>query len=194
MISTQTTYMGLKLKSPVIVSSSGLTSSVDNMALYEAAGAGAVVIKSIFEEQICGEVSAAVAAEDYPEAADYLNSYISNNDLEKHLDIVRTAKKRLGIPVIASINAKSGGGWLSYASRMAEAGADALELNLFYMPQSASESAARSMAARESTASAGMESSRADMRARRGEGCHVHEHSMNNADNMPIIYLVNLNS
>lgn len=141
MISTQTTYMGLNLASPVIVSSSGLTASPDNMALYEAAGAGAVVIKSIFEEQISGEVSAAVATEDYPEAADYLNGYISVNGLEKHLDIIRAAKRRLGIPVIASINAKSGGGWLRYASRMAEAGADALELNLFYMPRSASESA-----------------------------------------------------
>lgn len=141
MISTQTTYMGLKLASPVIVSSSGLTASPDNMALYEAAGAGAVVIKSIFEEQFSGEVAAAVATEDYPEAADYLNGYISGNGLEKHLDIVRAAKKRLGIPVIASINAKNGGGWLRYASRMAEAGADALELNLFYMPRSASESA-----------------------------------------------------
>ena len=70
MISTEVTYMGLKLKSPVIVSSSGLTFSVDNMVGYERAGAGAVVVKSIFEEQICGEVSAAVASEDYPEAAD----------------------------------------------------------------------------------------------------------------------------
>jgi len=141
MISTETTYMGLKLKSPIVVSSSGLTSSVDNMALYEAAGAGAVVVKSIFEEQISGKVSAAVAGEYYPEAADYLNSYISRNDLDKHLDIIRAAKKRLGIPVIASINAQNSGGWLRYASRMAEAGADALELNLFYMPEQASESA-----------------------------------------------------
>ena len=142
MISTETTYMGLRLKSPVIVSSSGLTSSVDNMARYEEAGAGAVVVKSIFEEQISGEVSAAVSAEDYPEAADYLNAYISDNGLDKHLDIVREAKSRLGIPVIASINALNSGGWLRYASRMAEAGADAIELNLFYMPELSSESAA----------------------------------------------------
>ncbi|MDE6483754.1 MAG: diguanylate cyclase, partial [Rikenellaceae bacterium] len=101
----------------------------------------AVVVKSLVAEHISGEVSAAGAGECYPAAADYLNSYISYNGLERHLDIVRAAKKRLSIPVIASINAKSGGEWLRYASRMAEAGADALELNLFYMPTSASESA-----------------------------------------------------
>lgn len=142
MISTEVTYMGLKLKSPVIVSSSGLTFSVDNMVGYERAGAGAVVVKSIFEEQICGEVSAAVASEDYPEAADYLNSYIRGNNLDRHLDVIREAKKRLAIPVIASINAKSGGEWLRYASAMEQAGADAIELNLFHMPVRAAESAA----------------------------------------------------
>lgn len=142
MISTETTYMGLKLKSPIVVSSSGLTSSVDSMLKYEAAGAGAVVLKSIFEEQISGEVSAAVSLEDYPEAADYLNTYIKHNNLEKHLNLIKEAKERLSIPVIASINAKSSEGWIKYASSMESAGADAIELNLFYMPETADESSA----------------------------------------------------
>ena len=134
MIDLSTTYGGLKLKSPLIVSSSGLTSSVERIKKMEQAGAGAVVLKSLFEEQIMFEVSSMSAGSDYPEAADYLNAYARENSLESYLSMIREAKTAVGIPVIASINCVKSNEWIEFAKKMEQAGADALELNIYFLP------------------------------------------------------------
>ncbi len=134
MIDLSTTYGGLKLKSPLIVSSSGLTSSVERIKKMEQAGAGAVVLKSLFEEQIMFEVSTMSAESDYPEAADYMNAYARENSLESYLSMIREAKAAVSIPVIASINCVKSNEWVEFAKKMEQAGADALELNIYFLP------------------------------------------------------------
>ena len=124
-----TTFAGLKLKNPVVVSSSGLTNSVEKIKKLEAAGAGAVVLKSVFEEQIniqAGQMSGYGA----PEADDYLNAYVRSNALNEHIELIKEAKKACSIPVIASINCYSTSEWTHFAKHMEEAGADALEINI----------------------------------------------------------------
>lgn len=131
--------MGLELRSPIIAGSCGLTSDVNKMVEMEKAGVGAVVLKSIFEEQINEETSGVFKAgygmsDAYPEAEDYIKTYIRSNTIQKYVDLVRDAKSRLTIPVIASVNCFSGGEWVTFARQLEEAGADALELNVFILP------------------------------------------------------------
>jgi dihydroorotate dehydrogenase (fumarate) len=139
-----TTYLGLSLKSPLIVSSSRLTASIENLENAEKNGAGAVVLKSLFEEQINFDISAYPHTADYPEADDYMAYYIRKNSVGEYLDLIRSAKKRLGIPVIASINCYSSEGWTDFAKEIAESGADAIEINVFFMPVDRKKSAADS--------------------------------------------------
>jgi dihydroorotate dehydrogenase (fumarate) len=134
MIDLATTYAGLTLKSPLIVSSSGLTSSIERIKKMALAGAGAVVLKSLFEEQILHEVVAMSAGSDYPEAGDYLKTYARDNSLESYLSLIRGAKKMVGIPVIASINCVKVDEWIDFAKQIEQAGADALELNIYFLP------------------------------------------------------------
>ncbi len=137
MANLETTYMGLKLKNPIVVASSGLTNTVEKIKDLEEAGAGAVVLKSIFEEQINSEVSHLINKDPqnlYPEAEDYIWNYTRNNSITAHLELVKEAKKAVVIPVIASINCISAKEWVSFASDFEKAGADALELNLFVVP------------------------------------------------------------
>jgi dihydroorotate dehydrogenase (fumarate) len=134
MIDLTTSYAGLTLKSPVIVSSSGLTASVDRIRKIAAAGAGAVVLKSLFEEQILHEIGKMASGSDYPEAADYLRTYARENSLEDYLELIRGAKEAVEIPVIASINCVSGSEWIDFARKIEQAGADALELNIYFLP------------------------------------------------------------
>jgi dihydroorotate dehydrogenase (fumarate) len=134
MIDLSTSFAGLSLKSPIIVSSSGLTSSVDRIKKVAAAGAGAVVIKSLFEEQIKHEIGEISAESDYPEAGDYIRTYARENSLEEYLSLIRSAKEAVDIPVIASINCVSASEWIDFAGRIEEAGADALELNIYFLP------------------------------------------------------------
>ena len=144
MANLETTYMGLKLKNPLVVASSGLTNSVDKIKGLEAAGAGAVVLKSIFEEQINNEVSHLINKDpqnQYPEAEDYIRNYTRNNSIEEHLKLVKQVKAETSIPVIASINCVSAEEWTTFAKDFEDAGADALELNLFVVPTSRNESA-----------------------------------------------------
>lgn len=129
-----TKYLGLELKSPVILSSSGLTSSLQRIKDAEAAGAGAVVLKSIFEEQIMNEVAHADSYSDYPEAADYVRTYVQENNLGLYLKLIEEAKQQCDIPIIASINCRQAGEWVNYARVIESAGADALELNIFLLP------------------------------------------------------------
>lgn len=132
MATTDVKYLGLDLKSPVIVSSCSLTADVDKVKEMESCGAGAVVMKSLFEEQIRGEVEfMASAGHSYPEMDDYLHAYIRSNSIAQYAEKVRAIKKAVSIPVIASINCYSAGEWVEYARQIEAAGADALEINLY---------------------------------------------------------------
>ncbi|MCF6170323.1 MAG: dihydroorotate dehydrogenase-like protein [Bacteroidales bacterium] len=138
MINLETTYMGLKLKNPIIVGSSGLTNSVENIIEIARNGAGAVVLKSLFEEQIMHAASHTFAQQEfgnyYPEADDYIRNYTRENDVANYLELISDSKKAVDIPVIASINCVSGAEWVDFAKKVEAAGADALELNVFVLP------------------------------------------------------------
>jgi len=134
MIDLSTSYAGLTLKSPIMVSSSGLTSSVDRIKKLAAAGAGAVVLKSLFEEQIQYEIRNVSEGQDYPEAIDYIRTYARENSLGEYLSLIKEAKEAVDIPVIASINCVSASEWTDFAGKIEDAGADALELNIYFLP------------------------------------------------------------
>ncbi len=129
-----TNYLGLELKNPLIVSSSGLTNSVKKIKKLESVGAGAVVLKSLFEEQINRDALDMLKETDYPEAEDYILNYTKNNTVEQYLQLIEEAKNTVDIPVIASINCISSKEWLFFAKSIQDAGADALELNVFILP------------------------------------------------------------
>ena len=134
MISLKTSYLGLELENPLIASSSGLTDSAEKVLKLEKAGIGAVVLKSLFEEQINMNAGSAIdQSQDYPEAFDYVKNYVRSENLETYLNLVRSCSEKASIPIIASINCYSGGEWVDFAKRIEEAGADALELNVFIM-------------------------------------------------------------
>ena len=139
-----TNYLGITLKSPLIVSSSRLTSTIESLKEAEENGAGAVVLKSLFEEQINYHISSLPASPGYPEADDYISYYTKSHSVDEYLDLIRTAKKRLGIPVIPSINCFSSRGWTDFAKNIAESGADAIEINVFFMPLDRKKSSADS--------------------------------------------------
>ncbi len=138
MANLETTYMGLKLKNPIIVGSSGLTNSVENIIEIEKEGAGAVVLKSLFEEQINQVANQTFDQGDfsnyYPEAQDYIQNYSTENDVAIYLDLIKSCKSNVKIPIIASINCMSNSEWVNFAKKIEEAGADALELNIFVLP------------------------------------------------------------
>lgn len=132
----RTTYLGLELKSPIIVSSSTLTGSVESIKKCADAGAGAVILKSIFEEQISSEIKReeGYSEEDiydaYPEAQEYLNTFMRGSEIEIYEKLIRESKKIVDIPIIASINCSDKGEWIRIAKELQDAGADALELNI----------------------------------------------------------------
>ena len=143
MANLSTTYLGLNLKNPIVVASSGLTNSVHKIKELEAAGAAAVVLKSLFEEQILGEVSNLIGKDSqnqYPEAEDYIRNYTRQNTIDSHLSLLKEVKKEVDIPVIASINCISSQEWTGFAKDFEQAGADALELNVFFVPTDRKES------------------------------------------------------
>lgn len=138
MANLETTYLGLKLKNPLVAASSGITSSAEKIKKLEQAGIGAVVLKSVFEEQINNEVTSMLLQDShnagYPEAEDYIRNYLRDNTLTKHIKLIEETKKTVDVPVIASINCVSASEWTTFAKDFQEAGADALELNIFYVP------------------------------------------------------------
>jgi dihydroorotate dehydrogenase (fumarate) len=142
MADLSTNYLGMNLKSPLIVGSCGLTSSLENIKQMERNGAGAIVLKSIFEEEILLSLDKKKkdASEnrllyyDYSETYDYLDIHNRNEELENYLQFIREIKKEILIPVIASINCVTDTEWTDFALKIQEAGADALELNLFFNP------------------------------------------------------------
>jgi dihydroorotate dehydrogenase (fumarate) len=137
-----TRYLGLNLTSPLIISSSGLTSSIENLKQAEEYGAGAVVLKSLFEEQIVHSIDLMSIPSGYPEADDYIATYIKSQSVDEYINLILKAKKELSIPVIPSINCFSSGTWTEFAKTIAESGADAIEINVFNMPTDRKKSAA----------------------------------------------------
>ena len=131
-----TKYLGLDLKNPLIVGSCGFTNSVDKIKELAANSAGAVVLKSLFEEQIQAELSANLESynADYPGATDYIREYTRGNEVGDYLKLIAGAKKAVDIPVIASINCVSASEWVSFAKSIEQEGADAIELNVSLLP------------------------------------------------------------
>ena len=140
-----TTYLGLKLPTPIIVGSSGLTDKPEKIAQLERHGAGAVVLKSIFEEEILMEYDH-ILKEEAPgrykdDYLDYFDYRIKEVNIENYLDLIIQARKMVKIPVIASINCRTPHEWTYFARKIQEAGADALELNIFILPSVLAQSA-----------------------------------------------------
>lgn len=131
-----TSYMGLKLRNPIIVASSDLTKSVKGILQCAEAGAGAVVMKSIFEEQFAGEAALFEKMSSYyPEALDYLRKGVLLEYAPRYMvEIIEKAKKEVDIPVIASINCQSPQLWPRFAKQFEDAGADGVELNVYFLP------------------------------------------------------------
>ncbi len=138
MADLSTSYMGIKLRNPLIVASSGLTNSLKNIQEIDKKGAGAVVLKSLFEEHIKAEVRKVFSYDDVQgvntEAEDYLRNYARTHTLTEYTDLIHEAKKSVSMPIIASVNCISSTEWTSFAKKIEEAGADALELNIFILP------------------------------------------------------------
>jgi len=138
MIDLSTTYLGLPLKSPIIAASSGFTDSIAKLKQLEDHGVGAVVLKSLFEEEITHEYDHTIREEadktGREEFLDYLDVRIRQEKLEKYTQLIKEAKRELSIPVIASVNCRTAYEWITFTSEIEKAGADALELNVFVMP------------------------------------------------------------
>jgi dihydroorotate dehydrogenase (fumarate) len=134
-----TTYMGLDLSSPIVAGSSGMTDDVVKLERLQGHGVGAVVLKSLFEEEIAAEMERTRVQMErpgftFPETAD-MDDYIdSENGVATYLELIRESKKALSIPVIASINCTTAQKWTYFARMIEEEGADAIELNIFRMP------------------------------------------------------------
>lgn len=134
-----TSYLGLALKNPIIIASSGLTDSVEKITELEKNGAAAVVLKSLFEEEIIMEMEESrlkMTGQPYvfPETLDYMDEGGEEDSVRKYLTLIRDAKENTDIPIIASINCISSQKWLYFAAEIEKAGADALELNIFLLP------------------------------------------------------------
>jgi dihydroorotate dehydrogenase (fumarate) len=133
-----TTYLGLQLKNPVIVSSSKLTSEIASIKKCADRGAGAIVLKSLFEEQLLADVSKLMSQDDkyfwYPEAVEFINQHSKEQGFQEYLELIKEAKEYTPIPIIASINCVSPNEWPRFAAKLEEAGIDGLELNISILP------------------------------------------------------------
>lgn len=123
-------YAGIALRNPIVVASSGQTQSVANIKKLVDAGAAAIILKSLFEEQIEGLTDKLAKEQDYPEALDYIQHYVKNEEIGKYINLIKEAKKEVQVPVIASINCFHKGDWCSFAKQIEEAQADAIEINI----------------------------------------------------------------
>jgi dihydroorotate dehydrogenase (fumarate) len=144
MIDLRTKFMGLELKSPIIAGSSGFTSNLESIIDLEMHGAGAVVIKSLFEEQIMHDIQKTVEkdnANPYSQAYDYISNYSRHHHIDEYLNLIRKCKRSVHIPVMASINCVTAEEWTSFATSIQQAGADAIQLNIFVMPSDANHTA-----------------------------------------------------
>lgn len=139
MANLTTTYLGLRLKNPIIAASSGLTDSVEKIIDLEKKGIGAVVLKSLFEEEIVMEMEEKMHQMTsrpfyFPETYDYMDEEEKEDSVRKYLSLIKETKANVKIPIIASINCVSSQKWTYLAKEIEEAGADAIELNLFMLP------------------------------------------------------------
>jgi len=136
-IDLSTSYMGLKLKNPLIVGASGLTENVEGIVKLEKHGAAAVVLKSLFEEQILMDIDSQRVNNmfnSYTDAENYIAYYTKQNTLSNYIKLISESKAKTNIPIIASINCDSDGEWVDFAKKIENAGADGLELNIFILP------------------------------------------------------------
>lgn len=137
-VDLSTTYMGLKLKNPIIVSSSKLTNNVRGVAKCAKWGASAVVLKSLFEEQLLANENKLMDADDkyfwYPEAVNFINTHAKEHGLQEYLKLIRESKEAVDIPIIGSIHCNTPNTWPQFATRLEEAGIDGLELNISIIP------------------------------------------------------------
>lgn len=136
---TDTTYLGMNLNSPIVVSACSLSEKTDNIVKMEDSGAGAVVLFSLFEEQIKKEEAGfagilSQTSNSFAEARDFFPAYEYNIGTDGYLENIRKAKERVNIPVIASVNGITNEGWIYYSRLMEQAGADAIEVNIFFIP------------------------------------------------------------
>jgi len=143
-----TSYLGLKLQSPIIVGSSGLTDSTEKIIKLERHGAGAVVLKSIFEEEILMEYeymlnmeASGLYQDEYLDYRDYMDHRIREANVDQYLSLISDSRKKVKIPVIASINCNTAHEWAYFAKKIQSAGADAIELNIFILPGEQTQSA-----------------------------------------------------
>ena len=133
-----TKFAGLTLKSPIIIGASGITGDTKHFKTFEENGAGAIVLKSIFEEEIIFEFNNFMKeAEEYGydnEFLDYFDYKLKQDNITKYIDLIKAAKQEVDIPIIASVNCVSTHEWAYFTKKIEEAGADALELNIFILP------------------------------------------------------------
>lgn len=138
MATFKSSFLGIEIKNPIVIGSSGLTSNIESIQKLERYGAGAIVLKSIFEEEIILEFEEELKKvgrfEEAYEFLDYFDYEIKNQRLNAYTKLISEAKERTNIPIIASVNCHSSSEWITYAKRFQEAGADGLELNLFILP------------------------------------------------------------
>lgn len=128
----ETSFAGLQLKTPIIIGSSGLTDSVGKIKQLAENGAGAVVLKSLFEEQIMEDIRETHLQNemDAPELDEYVREYTKQNSIANYIKLIKEAKAAVDIPIIASINCIDASEWINFAKQIEDAGADALELNI----------------------------------------------------------------
>ena len=131
--------MGLELNSPIIAGSCGLSTTMQGLEKMYKSGAGAVVLKSIFEEQILFDIkkntaSFATPYDTFGDSYDYIANHTESNSINQYLNLIREAKQNFPIPIIGSINCSHFGNWVKYAQHLQDAGCDALEINLLYLP------------------------------------------------------------
>ncbi len=141
-----TTYLGFKLANPIIIGSSGYTYSVKDIKNLVEHGASAIVLKSLFEEEILWEMESNLAQMQrpmtiYPEIYDFFNIETLEDSVSKYLNLIEESKKAVDVPIIASVNCVSKGEWIPFSKKIESAGADALELNIFVMPSDLERSA-----------------------------------------------------
>ncbi len=136
MLNLETEYLGLKLRNPIIIASSGLTNSVEKIVELEANGAGAVVLKSLFEEQILAESALNISLDQSfgYDVHDYITNTMRDTRIDDYIQLIKGAKAKVNIPIIASINCVSDREWMEFTKKIEEAGADALELNIGLLP------------------------------------------------------------
>ncbi len=136
MVNLQTEYLGLTLKNPIIVASSGLTNSLSSIKKLAENGAGAIVLKSLFEEQILAETAQNISLDQSygTDVHDYITEHMRSSKLSDYTTLIREAKAEVDIPIIASVNCITDREWVSFTKEIEAAGADALELNIGVLP------------------------------------------------------------